>query len=416
MIDQALADAALDALVRAGITPCLLGGPPSGGDLDVVVERWRAVPAALAARAELRVVQRVRTAPKGVTYTLAWRAAERPGFLALDVAGEIRFGPALAFSAAQVLATARGHGAHLAPEPGVAFAAYAAKRIHKGDLGSPQGAWLRDLLLQAPVTAAANLARVLPRADAELVLRAVRGGDLAPITFALPALRRSMRGHLAHSPARLARMCRLIGRVLHPTGLVIAVIGPDGAGKSTLLDALTRELAPVFRRVVRRHLRPRLVRGRSGAGDGADPHGRRARGPVGSALQAALWTIDGWLGWAMLFLPTRVRASLLLFDRFADDLTLDPRRYRFGGPPWLARLPALLGPRPDVTLVLAAPAAAMAARKAELTVAEAATLAVAYRAHAARTPGALLIEQPTADAAALAAREAILGFLERRLA
>lgn len=416
MIDRALADAALTALNAAGLAPCLLGGPDSGGDLDVVIERWRAVPAALAACAEVRVVQRVRTAPMGITTTLAWRAPERAGFLALDVAGEIRFGPALVFTAGQVLATARAEaGAHVA-DPAIAFAAYVAKRIHKGDLGPAQAAWLGARHAEAPAACAEALRRVLPEACAAIVLACARSGDWTPVTARLPALRRALRGRLDHVPARIARARRLIGRIVRPTGLVVAVLGPDGAGKSTLIDRLARELGPLFRKVERRHLRPRLIRARSGAGDAADPHGRAARGPLGSAIQAALWTLDGWLGWIALAAPIRIRAGLLLYDRALDDLALDPARYRFGGPAWLARLPAQLNARADVTLVLAAPGDVLAARKGELPSGRAGALASAYRAHAARTPGAVLIEAPDAEAALAAARAALLDHLERRYA
>ena len=57
-------------------------------------------------------------------------------------------------------------------------------------------------------------------------------------------LQRTRRSWLRH-PRAVARAVRDLRR---PSGLSVAVIGPDGAGKSTLLEGLTRSLAlPVYR-------------------------------------------------------------------------------------------------------------------------------------------------------------------------
>jgi thymidylate kinase len=223
-----------------------------------------------------------------------------------------------------------------------------------------------------------------------------------------------MRRHADRAPARLARLGRLIGRVIHPTGMVIVVLGADGAGKTTLLAGLERELGPLFRRVIRRHLRPRVVRAGSGSGDAGNPHGRPPRGSLGSAAQALLWWLDGWLGWFTLLAPARTRAALVLFDRGLADLALDPARYRFGGPAWLARLPAALGPRPDLTLVVLAAPDQLCVRKDELDAPRAAVLDAVYRDFARRARGTVVIEAADAASALADAREAALRNLGRR--
>jgi thymidylate kinase len=60
------------------------------------------------------------------------------------------------------------------------------------------------------------------------------------------------------------------------------------------------------------------------------------------------------------------QGALVVFDRYAYDLMVDPRRYRYGGPAWLARLVVLGVPKPDLCIVLDAPALEMRARKDEI--------------------------------------------------
>lgn len=411
MIDAGLRDAALGALVAAGLEPCLLGGPATGGDLDVLVERWREVPAALGACREFRIVQAVRTAPASTTYMLA--RADDGDLLLLDVGGEIRFGPLLAFSAAEVLATAEARDGVRLPAPDIAFAVYAAKRIHKGDLGRAQMAYLRGLMGRAPGACEQRMARLLGQAGARALTQAVETGRIEGID----ELRAAMRDHLRGAPARLAWLRRAFDRLAHPTGFVIAALGPDGAGKTAVLDRLATDLRPAFWRVRRMHLRPGLVHGAHAPGDALDPHGRARRGMIGSVAQALLWLADYALGWVFLVAPARARTTLVLFDRYADDLGVDPRRYRYGGPGWLARFLPRLVPRPDLLLILVADSTVLHGRKPEVAIDEVRRQVTAYRALAERTPGAVLIEADAPfEIVAERARAAALTRLARRSA
>jgi thymidylate kinase len=57
---------------------------------------------------------------------------------------------------------------------------------------------------------------------------------------------------------------------------------------------------------------------------------------------------------------------VLLFDRYHADLLVDPRRYRYGGPMWLARLASRLMPQPDIVCFLDAEPEVLLARKQEV--------------------------------------------------
>jgi thymidylate kinase len=60
----------------------------------------------------------------------------------------------------------------------------------------------------------------------------------------------------------------------------------------------------------------------------------------------------------------------VLFDRYYYDLLVDPIRHRYGGPMWLAKLTGRLYPRPDLVILLDAPAEVLHARKQEVPLEE----------------------------------------------
>jgi len=92
-----------------------------------------------------------------------------------------------------------------------------------------------------------------------------------------------------------------------------------------------------------------------------------------------LWA-DYVLGYCIRIRPLQARSTLVVFDRYYQDLLIDARRFRYGGPRWLARLVGALIPMPDLMLVLDAPAHVLQARKQEVSAAESARQADAYRA------------------------------------
>ena len=84
--------------------------------------------------------------------------------------------------------------------------------------------------------------------------------------------------------------------------------------------------------------------------------------------------------WSHLTLHwARARSTLVLYDRHFTDILIDPRRYRYGGPRWALRLNAWLAPRPDLVLLLDAPAETLQARKQEVPFAETARQRALYR-------------------------------------
>jgi len=60
------------------------------------------------------------------------------------------------------------------------------------------------------------------------------------------------------------------------------------------------------------------------------------------------------------------RSTLIIFDRYFHDVLVDPQRYRYGGPMWLARFLVFCVPAPDLILVLDAREEVILSRKCEV--------------------------------------------------
>jgi peptidoglycan/xylan/chitin deacetylase (PgdA/CDA1 family) len=239
-----------------------------------------------------------------------------------------------------------------------------------------------DLLAERFGAAGAALARALGSRNTEIV------DELELVRVELARQRRA--------PAALGRRAllearRSIERVVHPTGLVVSIVGPDGAGKSTLARGLAEECRGAFRRARTLHLRPGLLPSPSSMlgrrpSDPAKPHAQVPSGVVGSLARLGYLWLDGALGWwPKVWLP-RLRSGLVLIERGWLDLSVDPLRYRLALPRRLVRACAALLPKPDLILVADAPANTVAGRKAELPLAEVGRQLAAWRALAAAAP------------------------------
>ncbi|MGH8275427.1 MAG: hypothetical protein ACRETH_01905, partial [Steroidobacteraceae bacterium] len=178
---------------------------------------------------------------------------------------------------------------------------------------------------------------------------------------------------------------------------------------------LTTDLAGAFRRFDTYHWRPGLFAPGKETGAVTDPHGRPARTPVGSVAKIVLYLSDFTAGYWLKVRPRLARSSLVVFDRYAQDLQVDPLRYRYGGPGWLSKLLAKIVPRPDLFLILDLSPAESRLRKDELPAAALAQQRSRYRRLAGALPRAFLLDasQP-AETVAAYAREIAFGALSQR--
>ena len=232
------------------------------------------------------------------------------------------------------------------------------------------------------VAASSLLARIMD-ADLGLALhRSIGAGDVAAAIAIAPAVRRSilLRG-LTRTPLRFAaRSLRSVTRKLSQpfaaSAPTVALVGPDGAGKSTLIRGLLARDHGVFTNVVVRHWRPQLLP-RLGAFVNAPAPTPSSDGAVQPRRHAGRWNglrlgyyyLDFLVGGWIKDRVANSRQQLVLYDRCALDMQIDPVRYglRSGAFHPLARR---LLPWPELVILLRCDAERIHARKPELPVSE----------------------------------------------
>jgi len=338
---------------------------------------------------------------------------------ACDPWGIGRYGPAVRLALAGAEDTEQGR----LPEPAAEAAYLALKRAAKGIHHDTERTALAASVAADPDGLTALLERELGQPlDLRAPLSAASGeAERALARLRRRVIRRRLRPRV-FSRLLVYRMLRLWRRVAQPTGLVVSLVGPDGAGKSTLADGLEEALATAFRRTARLHLGPgvlpspgRLL-GRTVAGT-TTPHAREPSGRAVSLLRLAYLWLDCGLGWLPRVAVPKRRTALVLLERGWSDLLVDPRRYRLSLPPGLVRALGALLPRPDLVLVLVAPASEIHARKPELDEREIERQLDAWRTLAARDPERHAVLAATSGAETLeSAVEVVHDHLARRLA
>ncbi|MDA8107278.1 MAG: thymidylate kinase-like protein [Betaproteobacteria bacterium] len=422
---------------RDGIAYCVLGdarGLPEhiASDVDVAVSRetFAEIPRLMAqfCRAyDVRLVQMLRHEQTALYFVLVWAGeAGEAAALAIDFCSDYRRGGRLLLAADELLALrepARDDAGlekgFYVPPPHVQFLYYLVKKVDKLDLGERHGELLSALWRSDPFRAHHGLARFWrQQGEIELIERAAEGRDWSAVRAELPRLQRALHHSAPLGAAGLAgELRRRLGRLAAPTGLVVAFLGPDGAGKSSVIARVLADLAPAFRRTRTMHLRPRLEALRPGRGAAhADPHARPARGAGASIAKLALFVLDYALGHALLVWPDKLRATLVAFDRYLHDMLVDPRRYRYGGPPALVRWAARCVPSPDLWVVLDAPAEVLQQRKSEVSRGESERQRAAYARMARGLRDAVVIDARGDPASVAAEAEGeILRCMEQRL-
>jgi thymidylate kinase len=160
--------------------------------------------------------------------------------------------------------------------------------------------------------------------------------------------------------------------------LKIVILGPDGAGKSSVIRGLLGKLAQEGCVVKTRHLKPCFVIPQRGEPSAivTDPHGRPPRSALLSLAKIFVWLLEEW---CVTCLQDR-NETLLIYDRYYHDLLIDPKRYRYGGPLWAAKMVGKLIPQPRLWVLLDAPAQVLQTRKHEVPLEETARQRQAYLA------------------------------------
>jgi thymidylate kinase len=431
---EATVRAFLDELERCCGAYCLLGAcddlPATvHSDIDFMVTRedFERLPQTLKAVADatgFRLVQELRHETTARYFAMAQSGPGKILYLHPDAATDYRRSGRTWLRAEAALKRRRRHAnGFWVAAAADNFHYYLIKCIDKGRLEERQARELSRLFGEDAQGCEEALALRFSRASAEQIAAACRSGEWGPALERAQALDEELLARAATDSlgTRVAEMARRLGRWARPTGLWVAVLGPDGSGKSTVLEQLEKALALGFRRTARFHLRPRWLRGTSAAeAVNTDPHGQAPRGVLASTAKLLFFWADYAIGYWLRVRPLLVRSTLVLFDRYYPDLLIDPRRFRYKGPRWLARLVGALIPMPDLLIILDAPAEVLRARKQEVSAEETARQVEAYRefagSHAARGRAVLVNADRALDEVIHACAEEALTRMAKRTA
>jgi len=147
----------------------------------------------------------------------------------------------------------------------------------------------------------------------------------------------------------------------------MAVFGPDGIGKSAVIEALPQHLGAAFAQTPRSY--------------------------VTTFCKLVYWLLDCWIGYLSSIRPAARRSRLVIFDRYLPDILVDPVRYRLPASAMnVAELFVKLAPKPDVYVLLDAPAEIVQRRKCEVSVSESRRQRAAYRILFQSFPSSVILD------------------------
>jgi thymidylate kinase len=384
--------AVFDALDHSGIRYCVPHGyetypdhissdvdclidPPTRADLFTLVRQT-------AAAYDFNVVSR-----RGYHIVLAGRDETGSlSFLTFDFSTQCEFANLTFYIAAEILHSRRRHKSFWMPSSQLEFGAYLARTITRGSLDPRRGKRLSELFQSAPQLCEHEIGRFWSGEHAALLTSAARSGDWSRVYEKSESLAKALRRRLiARAPLRYLQntasaMRNRLQRALHPPGVHIALLGTDGAGKSSVIDALGPRLEQLFSRSKSYGFVPELMqRALHGSNRKTDtPHALKPRSVSVSVARALLYWLPYYtLGYAGKYVDL-IRSTLVLNDRHLIDVLVDAARYRYGGPRRLLQWVWRVSIKPDLVVLLDAPAEVLYRRKQEMSFDEVARQRAAY--------------------------------------
>ena len=147
------------------------------------------------------------------------------------------------------------------------------------------------------------------------------------------------------------------------SSIIVSFMGVDGSGKSTLIELLRKKLKNKFRKIKYIHLRPYLILLDKSTVQ-TNPHKSKKTWPILLNFFRILYWLIIYRFFFYLF--GNNSNQLIIFDRYAHDLMIDPIRYKFNLPINIAKFILDLFPNPNLWIVVNAPIKVLEKRKKEL--------------------------------------------------
>ncbi len=227
----------------------------------------------------------------------------------------------------------------------------------------------------------------------------------------------------------LRKLRDVVPTLLHPSGRMLVVCGPDGAGKSTMNSVLEKLVdETIFTHVRFFHTRPflipRLAKILPISAERREellaPAPRRevlldpslrASEPnlFTSIVRMPILVVDFMLGYWVKVRPRLMRGELVIFDRYIQDYIVDADKRGIVFPPAVFRWLSRIVPKGDLHVYLVAKPETLVARKGELLLLQAAEQVDRYEGLAADDPRGVLLNSEHSNPDELAT------FLAKRL-
>lgn len=170
---------------------------------------------------------------------------------------------------------------------------------------------------------------------------------------------------------------RILKRIIKPTGISIAFLGPDGSGKTTIINGLLNSNLP-FRTTDYFHLKPIYPKNKSELVT-SNPHQYEPYNVFKSIAKLIYFVCQYNIGWIKNIIPLKIKSSLVIFDRYYDDLIADNKRYRYGGGNYMANFFRVFIKKPTLYFILVADPDIIYKRKQEVLFSELKTQVEKYR-------------------------------------
>lgn len=247
------------------------------------------------------------------------------------------------------------------------FFHYFLKKISKDDLTENVFQYLRSLFLKDEENCIQELRNQFKKTG-EFVVNSIKDDNLNAVIIQRKQILDDVKKGTSTLKYWLQDKLRILKRIVNPTGISVAFLGPDGSGKTTIINGLTSSNLP-FRKTDYFHLKPIKTKN-SNTEVTAEPHKFKPYSKLKSYVKLAYFLYQYNFGWLKNIIPLKIKSSLVIFDRYFDDLIADNKRYRYGGESFMANFFRLFIKKPSLYFVLVTDAKTIYKRKQEVAFSE----------------------------------------------
>ncbi|NQX84861.1 MAG: hypothetical protein HRT67_02975 [Flavobacteriaceae bacterium] len=299
-------------------------------------------------------------------------------FLNLDICGKLIGKHITFFSENELFPTSEIYKGIPVLKPHQEFVYYLVKRIDKTEISKPQFEHLKTLFDKNVQECLAYIKRYV-NSDTDILQKAFEQHNYEMLKANLEGLAKAViRNRKLSVAEKVKNQFRIFKRIIQPTGFSIAFLGPDGSGKSTVIEGVVTSELP-FRRVDYFHLKPFPTKNGMTSQTVTDPHALPPYSVLKSYLKLCVFIMQYNYGWLINIITLKIKSSLIIFDRYYDDIIVDHKRYRYGGNVGMAKLVRWFIPKPNLYVILTAAPEIIHSRKQEVTIDELRRQVKAYK-------------------------------------